>query len=122
MDSSLAMVANHDRFYVSFSYVPPASSRELLDELGFTSEDNARDWAAEEVTSSAQECGSAWDFRAELWLIPAGVRLDMNDEKERVRGLAHATWDHRAKAVVWTDGVPDDWDNDDEADEPEAGH
>ncbi|WP_446225020.1 hypothetical protein ACTWPB_07875 [Nocardia sp. IBHARD005] len=122
MDSSLAMVADHDRFYVSFSYVPPASSRQLLDELDFISEGDARDWAAEEVSSSAQESGSAWDFRAELWLIPAGVCLDKNDAKERVQALAHATWDHRAKAVVWTDGIPNDWDNDDETDEPETGH
>lgn len=119
----LALVADHDRFYVSFSSVPPGQSRWLIEEIAFTSEDEARAWSAEEVRSSAQVSGSAWDFRAELWLIPAGVRLDKSDETERVQPLAHATWDHLAKIVVWTDGVPDDWNDDwddDDTDEPET--
>jgi len=118
----LAVVANHDRFYVNFSSIPPGQSRWQIEEIDFTSEDAARAWAAVEVSSSAQVSGSAWDFRAELWLIPAGVRLDKADETERVQALAHTTWDHLAKVVVWTDGVPDDWEDDDndDADEPET--
>ncbi|WP_278262852.1 hypothetical protein [Nocardia sp. AG03] len=39
-----------------------------------------------------------------------------------MQALAHTTWDHLAKVVVWTDGVPDDWEDDDndDADEPET--
>ncbi|MGW5453048.1 hypothetical protein [Nocardia sp. NPDC003979] len=122
MHPPIAAIANHDRFYVNLSSVPPGQNRWLMEETDFTSEDEARAWAAEEVSSSAQISGSAWDFRAELWRIPAGARLDKKDETEqRAQALAHATWDHLAKAVVWTDGVPDDWYNDDDADEPETG-
>ncbi|AXK90008.1 hypothetical protein SAMN05421776_11381 [Nocardia farcinica] len=121
MSPLAAVVADHDRFYVVFSDVPPASERRSLDEKEFVTEADARAWAAEEVSSSAQRSGSAWDFRGDLWHIPAGVRVEDDASLENVQALANVTWDHNAKAVVWADGVPDDWNPDDEDDEPADG-
>jgi hypothetical protein len=42
MSPLAAVVADHDRFYVAFSDVPPASERRSLDEKEFTSEADAR--------------------------------------------------------------------------------
>jgi hypothetical protein len=35
-----------------------------------------------------------------------------------VQALANVTWDHTTKAVIWADGVPDDWNPDEDDDEP----
>lgn len=121
MSPLAAVVADHDRFYVVFSDVPPASERRCLDEKEFITEADARAWAAEEVSAAAQHSGSAWDFRGDLWRIPAGVRVEDESSLENVQALANVTWDHIAKAVVWVDGVPDDWNPDDEDGEAADG-
>ncbi|MGV9679211.1 hypothetical protein ACWDSJ_28350 [Nocardia sp. NPDC003482] len=105
------------RYCVVVSYLRRTCERETLEEQEFSSEDEARTRAADVVSELVQQFGSGWDFRGDLWRIPAEIPTGKTGEPE-MKDLANVTWNASTQALVWADGVPD-WD--DEADAAPEG-